>query len=116
MGLKQGALEAYKENYFKINASPGSSGGSVRGVPQSLQEKTAGRMRSGQTLQDVNISFNHFPYYSMNRGEGGVVTKECLVTKPSGRKSSAWPRDSPAGVSVEGIQIDDLYRADQRVS
>ena len=31
MGLEQGALEAYKEDYFKINACPGSGGGSVRG-------------------------------------------------------------------------------------
>ena len=31
MGLKQGALEAYKEDYFKINASLRSDGGSMRG-------------------------------------------------------------------------------------
>ena len=31
MGLKKGALETYKEDYFKINASLGSDGGSVRG-------------------------------------------------------------------------------------
>ena len=31
MGLEQGALETYKEDYFKINASPGSGGGSKRG-------------------------------------------------------------------------------------
>ena len=30
MVLKQGALEAYKEDYFKINTSPGSYGDSVR--------------------------------------------------------------------------------------
>ena len=33
VGLEQGILEAYKEDYFKINASPGSDGGSMRGVP-----------------------------------------------------------------------------------
>ena len=33
MDLKQGALEAYKKDYFKINASPGSGGDSVRGLP-----------------------------------------------------------------------------------
>ena len=32
VGLEQSALEAYTENYFKINAYPGSSDGSVRGV------------------------------------------------------------------------------------
>ena len=31
MGLEQGALEAYKEDYFKINASPRFDGSSVRG-------------------------------------------------------------------------------------
>ena len=31
MGLKHYALETYKEDYFKINASPGSGGGSKRG-------------------------------------------------------------------------------------
>ena len=31
MGLKQSALEAYKKDYFKINASLGSGGGSRRG-------------------------------------------------------------------------------------
>ena len=31
MGLEQGILEAYKEDYFKINASPGSGDGSMRG-------------------------------------------------------------------------------------
>ena len=31
MGLKQDALETYKEDYFKINASSGSGGGSVKG-------------------------------------------------------------------------------------
>ena len=36
MGLEQGTLEqgtwgTYKEDYFKINASPGSGGGSVKG-------------------------------------------------------------------------------------
>ena len=31
VGLKQGALEAYTEDYFKINAYPDSSGGGVRG-------------------------------------------------------------------------------------
>ena len=30
VGRKQGILEAYKENYFKINASPGSGGDSIR--------------------------------------------------------------------------------------
>ena len=33
VGLKQDALEVYKEDYFKINASPRSGGGSVRGIP-----------------------------------------------------------------------------------
>ena len=33
MDLEQGALDAYKEDYFKINASLGSNGGSVREVP-----------------------------------------------------------------------------------
>ena len=31
MGLEQGTLGTYKEDYFKINASLGSGGGSVRG-------------------------------------------------------------------------------------
>ena len=31
MDLEQGALKAYKEDYFKINASPGSDGSSMRG-------------------------------------------------------------------------------------
>ena len=31
MGLKQGNLGTYKEDYFKINASLGSGGGSVKG-------------------------------------------------------------------------------------
>ena len=31
MGLEQGTLGTYKEDYFKINASPGSGGGSVKG-------------------------------------------------------------------------------------
>ena len=30
MGLEQGTLEIYKEDYFKINASPGSGVGSVK--------------------------------------------------------------------------------------
>ena len=30
MGLEQGVLEAYKKDYFKINVSLGSVGGSVR--------------------------------------------------------------------------------------
>ena len=52
----------------------------------------------------------------MSRGEGEVVTKVCLITKLSRRKSSAWPLDGPTGVSAEGIQIDDLYKAYQEVS
>ena len=32
MGLKQGVLEAYKEDYLKINASSGFSNGSIRRV------------------------------------------------------------------------------------
>ena len=39
MGLEQDALEAYKENYFKINASPRSSGDSVRGIPLIVIKK-----------------------------------------------------------------------------
>ena len=31
MGLEQDALETYKGDYFKINASPRSDGGSVKG-------------------------------------------------------------------------------------
>ena len=31
MGLEQGTLEAYKEDYFQINASPRSGSGSMRG-------------------------------------------------------------------------------------
>ena len=31
MGFEQDALKVYKEDYFKINASPGSGGDSVRG-------------------------------------------------------------------------------------
>ena len=31
VGLEQGALEVYKKDYFKINASPRSGGGSVKG-------------------------------------------------------------------------------------
>ena len=30
MGLEQGILKTYKEDYFKINASPGSGGGSIK--------------------------------------------------------------------------------------
>ena len=52
----------------------------------------------------------------MSKGEDKVVTKVCLVIKPSGRKSSAWPLDDPVEVSAEEIQIDDLYRAYQEVS
>ena len=39
MGLKQGTLEAYKEDYFKINTSPGSSIGNVKGVPSIATKK-----------------------------------------------------------------------------
>ena len=43
MGLEQGVLEAYKDNYFKINASPGSGGGSVRGSALNrYNKKTTG--------------------------------------------------------------------------
>ena len=43
MSLEQGALEAYKEDYFKINASPGSGGGSVRGSALNrYHKKTTG--------------------------------------------------------------------------
>ena len=43
MGLEQGTLEqgtwgTYKENYFKINASPGSGGGSVKGSALGRRE------------------------------------------------------------------------------
>ena len=31
MGLEQGTWGTYKEDYFKINASPGSGGSSVKG-------------------------------------------------------------------------------------
>ena len=55
-------------------------------------------------------------YYLMSRGEGKVVTRECLVTTPSRRRSSVWPLDGPAAMSAEGIQTDDLYRAYQRLS
>ena len=52
----------------------------------------------------------------MSRDEGKVVTKECLVTKPNERKSSAWLLSGPAGVSAERIQMDDLYKAYQGMS
>ena len=43
VGLEQGALEAYTEDYFKINAYPGSSGGGVRGgFPRLLLMKATG--------------------------------------------------------------------------
>ena len=51
----------------------------------------------------------------MSRGDGGIVAKECLVTKPSEKKSSAWPLDGPVGVSAEKILSDDPYRAYQEV-
>ena len=43
MGLEQGTLEqdtweTYKEDYFKINASPESGGGSVKGSALSREE------------------------------------------------------------------------------
>ena len=39
----RGALEARKEDYFKINASPGSGGGSVRGSAlDRYNKKTTG--------------------------------------------------------------------------
>ena len=39
VGLEQGALEAYKEEYFKINTSPGSGGGSVKGSALDHHER-----------------------------------------------------------------------------
>ena len=51
----------------------------------------------------------------MSRGEGEVVTRKCLVTKPSERKSSAWPLDGLAGVFAKKVQMDDPYKAYQGV-
>ena len=66
------------------------------------------------TLWDINVSFNHEPlYYSMSKGDDGVVTRECLVIKPSRRRSSALTLDSPAGEFAEKILMDNLYRAYQ---
>ena len=56
------------------------------------------------------------PYYSMSRGEDKVVTRECLVTKLSRRRSSAWPLDGPARLSAKEIQMHDLYKAYQEIS
>ena len=73
-------------------------------------------MRPGITFWDVNVSFNHEPsYYSISRGDGRVITRECLVTKSSGRRSIAWPLDGLAEMSAEEILSDDLYRAYQGV-
>ena len=38
MGLEQGTLEAYKEDYFKINASLGSGDSSMRGSALDQRE------------------------------------------------------------------------------
>ena len=51
----------------------------------------------------------------MSRSDGKVVTKECLVTKPSRRKFSTWLLDNLVKVSVEAILMDDLYMAYQGV-
>ena len=41
MGFEQGALEAYKEEYFKINTIPGSGSDSVReNTLDSYKKKT----------------------------------------------------------------------------
>ena len=40
--------------------------------------RLAGRSISS-TLEDVNISFNYLPYYSMGRGDGRVVTDKRVV-------------------------------------
>ena len=98
--LSRGALEARKDNHFKINTSPGIrwwwldrgempsiatigawSRGSALICFRPLGEprvkwlgKTAGWTRPGLTFWDVNISFNYeTSYYSMSRGDGGVV-------------------------------------------
>ena len=47
----------------------------------------------------------------MSRGDGGVVTKGCLVMKPSRRRSSVWSLDSLAGMFVEWILTNDPYKA-----
>ena len=52
----------------------------------------------------------------MSSGEGEVVSRGCLVTKPSERKSNTQSLDGPAEVSAEKIQMDDPYRAYQSVS
>ena len=84
--------ESHWRSYFQVNAYPGSGGGSVRGgFPRSLLIKAtggshgewwavwlAGRSLS-PTLKDVNVSFNHPPYYLMSRGEGRVITNKRWV-------------------------------------
>ena len=61
----------------------------MEGATSEVVRETAGRTRLGLTLWDVNISFKHFLYYWMSRSDGGVVTKEYLVMKPSRGRSSA---------------------------
>ena len=39
VGLEQGALEAYKEDYYRINASPGFGDGSKRGMTSIITIK-----------------------------------------------------------------------------
>ena len=38
-------------------------------------ERLAGRSVNA-TFKDVNVSFNHPPYYSMNRGDGRIITNK----------------------------------------
>ena len=58
-------------------------------VTNEVVKEIVGRIWSGLTLQDVNISFNYVPlYYLISRGDGGIVARGCLVTKPGGRKSN----------------------------
>ena len=47
----------------------------------------------------------------MNRGKDGVITKGCLLTKPSRRRSGVCLPDGLAELSIEGIMIDDPYKA-----
>ena len=83
--------------------------------PRSLLMKTTGESYSkcwvgrlarrsiSATLEDVNISFNYPPYYSMSKSDSRIS----LVMKPSVRKSSTdRPLNGPVGMDYRTV-VDD---------
>ena len=99
MSLEQGAQ--INELTFRSILDPDLVVVAQKRFPQLLQKKATGGSYSkckvgrlvGQsinpTLKDINISFNYLLYYLISMGGSRVVTKVYLVTKPSGRRSSA---------------------------